>query len=86
MKITLTTPIMHGEEEITVLDLREPNTGDVMACGYPLVIGDGEATPRADVIGALIARLASIPPSSVKQISLLDLNVLMGVVLGFFGK
>ena len=68
------------------IELREPTTADVMACGYPMSIGDGTATPKADVIGALIARLASIPPSSVKQMSLPDFSKAMTEILGFFGE
>lgn len=86
MKLTLTQPIKHGEEEIQTLDLREPTAGDVMECGYPLTIGDGEATPNAAVIGKLIARLAGIPPSCVKQLSVHDFQACLGVVLGFFGE
>lgn len=86
MKIKLTKPILRGDEEITELDLREPDAGDVMACGYPLSIGDGVATPDAVAVGKLIARLSALPPSSIKQLNLVDFNEAMGVVLGFFGK
>lgn len=85
MKITLTKPIKLGEEEIRELDLREPTAGDVMECGYPLTIGEDEATPNAAVIGKLISRLAGVPPSFVKQLSMHDFQACLGVVLGFFG-
>lgn len=85
MKIALTKPITVHGDEVTELELREPSAGDVMECGYPLTIGDGEATPNAETVGKLIARLAGIPPSSVKQMSLPDFNTAMGAVLGFFG-
>ena len=86
MKIQLSKPIKRGDEEIAEIDLREPTAGDVMECGYPLTIGDGEATPNADVVGALIAKLAGIPPSTVRQMALLDFQKCMGVVLSFFGE
>lgn len=86
MKITLTKPIKHGDDELIELELREPSAGDVMECGYPLTIGDGEATPNAEVIGRLIGRLTSIPPSCVKQMSVHDFQACLGVVLGFFGE
>lgn len=84
--ITLTKSVKRGDEEISVLDLREPTAGDVMECGYPLTIGDGEATPNADVIGKLISKLAGVPPSVVKQLSVSDFQACLGVVLGFFGE
>lgn len=84
--ITLTKPVKRGDEEISVLELREPTAGDVMECGYPLTIGDGEATPNAAVVGKLIARLAGVPPSVVKQLAVHDFQACLGVVLGFFGE
>ena len=69
MKLTLNKPIKRGDDEIFEIELREPNTGDIMECGYPLTIGDGVATPNADVVGRLISRLANIPPSTVKQMA-----------------
>ncbi len=86
MKIELTKPITAHGGEVHELELREPTAEDVMVCGYPLTIGDGEATPVADTIGKLIARLGGIPPSSVKQMSVLDFNACMGAILGFFGN
>jgi len=86
MKISLGKPITHGDAEITELELREPTAGDVMECGYPLAIGDGDATPNAEAVGKLIARLSSLPPSSIKQMNMADFNEAMGVVLSFFGK
>lgn len=86
MKVTLTRPVKQGDEEIRELDLREPTAGDVMECGYPLTIGDGEATPNAAVVGKLIARLAGVPPSVVKQLAVHDFQACLGVVLGFFGE
>lgn len=86
MKLTLNKPIKRGDDELFEIEIREPNTGDVMECGYPLTIGDGVAIPNADVVGKLISRLASIPPSTVKQMSVPDFQACMGVVLGFFGS
>lgn len=86
MRIELTKPITAHGAEVTALELREPSAGDIMECGYPLAIGDGEAKPQADIVGKLIAKLAGIPPSSVKAMSLADFNTAMGVILSFFGE
>lgn len=84
--IPLSKPITAHGAEISELTLREPTAGDVMECGYPLGIDDGLAIPQAAPVGRLIARLAGIPPSSVKQLSMPDYNRAMGVVLDFFGS
>lgn len=83
--IQLSKPIAAHGAEVDQLTLREPNAGDVMECGYPLGMQDDLAIPQAAPIGRLIARLAGIPPSSVKQLAMPDYNRAMGVVLGFFG-
>jgi len=83
--IALSKPITAHGAEVDQLSLREPNAGDVMECGYPLGMQDDLAIPQAAPIGRLIARLAGIPPSSVKQLAMPDYNRAMGVVLGFFG-
>jgi len=84
--IPLKKPITAHGEEVGEITLREPNAGDVMECGYPMGMEDGLAIPQADTIGRLIGRLAGIPPSSVKQLSMPDYNAAMGAVLGFFGS
>lgn len=83
--ISLGNPITAHGAEVSELTLREPTAGDVMECGYPLGMQDELAIPQAAPIGRLIARLAGIPPSSVKQLAVPDYNRAMGVVLGFFG-
>lgn len=86
MKIPLSKPIQAHGQEVHEIDLREPDGGDVMECGYPLTIGDGEARPNADIVGKLIVRLGGIPLSSVKQLSARDFQACLGGVLSFFGE
>ncbi len=83
--IQLTKPITAHGKEVSELSLREPTAGDVMECGYPLGMEGELAIPQAAPIGRLIGRLAGIPPSSVKQLSMPDYTAAMGSVLGFFG-
>lgn len=83
--IKLARPITAHGVEVNELTLREPNAGDVMECGYPLAIDGSSVIPQAASISKMISRLAGIPPSSVKQLSMPDYNAAMGAVLGFFG-
>ncbi len=84
-EINLTQPIKAHGEEVARLDLREPTTEDIIACGYPLQIGNGIATPDAGAIARYIGRLANIPASSVKQLVPRDFNACMAAILPFFG-
>ncbi|MBK3797871.1 phage tail assembly protein [Azospirillum brasilense] len=83
--VTLKKPIQAHGDEATTLTFREPNGDDVMACGYPLQMhGDGSVVPIAGVVGKYISRLANIPASSVKSLSVTDFQSCMAVVLPFF--
>lgn len=73
----------HGKE-VETLVLREPNGEDITVCGYPMKFGDGEAQPEAKAISKYIARLADVPPSTVKQLSTGDYNECLMVIMGFF--
>jgi len=90
--VTLTKPIQAHGNEISELELREPNTGDIAACGSPFsfTIGTEEGQgvtiiPHAPSLVALIARLANIPLSSVRSMAVADTMVCMGQLVNFLG-
>jgi hypothetical protein len=87
----LTKPIQAHGREVSTLEFREPNGGDVAACGFPFrfTVGeDGNQTimPEAASITALIARLGNIPLSSARSLSWQDWMAAMGEVFTFFGQ
>jgi len=84
--IRLSAPITAHAREISEVTLRRPKGKDIVACGYPLQLGEGAAVPQAGAIAKYIARLGGIPPSSVDQIAPEDFNEAMGVIVGFFGQ
>lgn len=90
--IALTKPIQAHGTSVDSLTLREPTPEDVMQIGVPqLLIPSADGTSvgievRANVVGGYISRLASIPPSSVKQMSLPDFMRCQSVVMGFFNN
>jgi hypothetical protein len=89
--VDLTTPIQAHGREMKQLEFREPNGGDVAACGFPFrfsVNEDGSQNimPEAAAITALIARLGNIPLSSAKALSFTDWMACMGAVFDFFGQ
>lgn len=87
---TLSKPIKVGDEEVAQIELRAPVGQDLLDIGYPYLVtlGDGEGERielRPKVMAKYVSRLAAIPPSSVTQIAIADLQQLQGVVMGFFG-
>lgn len=92
MDIKLTSPITAHGEAIDTLTLRAPTTADLIDLGQPmrLLPGSGLDEPaidvRMNVVANYIVRLAAIPLSSVKALSLADFGTATQAVLGFFGE
>lgn len=88
--VTLSKPIKAHGEEVSTLTFREPTPKDLMQLGFPSLIvpsADGGVSGievRAKVIGAYIARLAGIPPSSVEAMSVSDFIACQSEILPFF--
>lgn len=88
----LSKPIQAHGQEITELTLTKPDGNDVINYGLPMFARrdetDGTVSEGMDmrVVAKYIAKCASIPPSSVKQIELCDLVELGGIIVGFFTK
>lgn len=75
----------HGEP-VTELNLRRPTVQEVRAIkALPYKIDKNEEVSLdMDVAAKYIAVCAGIPPSSVNQLDLADLNTLSWAVAGFF--
>lgn len=92
IKVLLGKPITAHETEVLEIEFREPTPEDVMQIGTPQLLvpgADGESVGieiRAKLIGQYIVRLAKIPPSAVRQMSLSDFMRCQGVVMGFFSN
>lgn len=89
-KVELSKPIAVEGDQVSSLELRDPTVEDVMEIGYPFLVmeggDDGTAVQlRPKTIMKYVSRLAAVPPSSLKTISLGDLSKLQTVVMGFFG-
>jgi hypothetical protein len=86
MIVKLSKPIPVGDELVNELDLREPTVDDVVDIGFPYAITEsGEIELRPKLIMKYASKLASVPPSAIKAISIADLNNLSIAVVGFFG-
>lgn len=89
MIVKLSKQITVGGVDQDSIELREPTIDDVVEIGYPFLIvqtDNGSAIqlqPKAVIKYA--SRLAGIPPSALKTLSLSDLSELQTAVMGFFG-
>lgn len=84
--VKLQLPIEAHGGTLTELSLRRPTVTEVRAIkALPYRIGkDEEVSLDMDVAAKYIAVCAGIPPSSVNQLDLADLNALSWTVAGFF--
>lgn len=92
LTIPLTTPVTAHGEEVHALTLRAPTTADLIDLGQPMRLLPGNGLDetaidvRMNVVANYIVRLAAIPLSSVKSLSLADFGVATQAVLSFFGE
>lgn len=84
--VKLQLPIEAHGDQLSELTLRRPTVTEVRAIkALPYRIGkDEEVSLDMDVAAKYIAVCAGIPPSSVNQLDLADLNSLSWAVAGFF--
>lgn len=84
--IDLSAPIQAHGEEVRVLELRRPTVAEVRklkALPYKIDAEDAVSLDM-DVAAKYIALCAHIPPSSVDQLDISDLNKAAWVVARFF--
>ncbi len=98
VKIELTKPVQSEGAEITALTIREPIGEDIAVCGYPFRLylsnsdTDVDAAQKKEqeakidtvVLTKLAARLASVPPSTLKRLCVKDYQKVVDAVMGFF--
>ncbi|MBP2840437.1 phage tail assembly protein [Pseudomonas sp. PNP] len=85
-KIELAAPIQAHGEEVGVLELRRPTVAEVRklkALPYKIDAEDAVSLDM-DVAAKYIALCGHIPPSSVDQLDIADLNQAAWVVARFF--
>lgn len=89
MVITLRKSVIANGEEVKELKFREPTGGDIEACGNPVLIDMfGRDTPQvsfdAKSMTSMLARLALVPPSTIKQMHPKDWNNAAWMISNFF--
>jgi Phage tail assembly chaperone proteins, E, or 41 or 14 len=86
--IDLTTPVQAHGETVKKLVFRRPTGGDIMQMGegYPIIIdwGTGRVTPHPKVMSDMMSVLASVPPSTIRQLDAEDWATCAYALMGFF--
>jgi hypothetical protein len=86
--VELTSSVQAHGETINKLIFRRPTGGDLMALGdgWPININyqTGTITPNAPVMGMMMAQLASVPPSTIKNLSSDDWATCAWQLMRFF--
>lgn len=91
-KVKLKNAVKAHGEEVDELTFRPPTVEELMEVGLPHLIipsADGHSVGvevRQGVVGRYISKLAAIPMSSVKAMSLHDFSACTAVVMSFFGQ
>ncbi|NDV11676.1 phage tail assembly protein [Crenobacter caeni] len=87
VRIQLSVPIKAHGEEITELVLRKPSPDEAKTIGVlPYRMNDYSSIPDINISAACryVSLCAGIPPSSVDQMDIADLNTACWAVTGFF--
>jgi len=89
--VKLSKPIKAHGEEITEITLREPAVEDVLELGHPFLVVQDDSSKsavelRPKVIAEYVVRLAKVPMSTVKMMTIKDLFACQAAVMGFFGQ
>ena len=66
VSLKLKKPIRHGDDEILILEFREPTAKDIKNLGYPVTVKE---EVDAGVIFNYTVALTNLPPSVIFQIS-----------------
>lgn len=90
-KIKLSKAIEAHGRQITEIEIKEPNAGDIIALGTVIENGfakDGSMVIRSNmsVVGAYLERLCNIPPSSVRSMAAGDFMACSEVLTDFFAN
>lgn len=89
LTIALRKPVIANGDEVSELKFREPNAGDIEMTGNPVLIDMMSSdTPKvtfdAKAMTQMMARLAAVPPSTIRQMNPRDWNTAAWMLASFF--
>lgn len=86
--ITLRKSVVANGDETNELKFREPTAGDIERCGNPVQLDMASDPPKisfdAKAMTQMMALLAVVPPSTIRQMHTRDWNSAAWQLAGFF--
>jgi hypothetical protein len=86
--VTLRKAIIANGEEVKELKFREPTAGDIDRAGNPVLLDMFSDPPKitfdAKAMTSMMAALAAVPPSTIKQMHTKDWNTAAWQLAGYF--
>ena len=86
--VKLSKFLTHGDDELTELNLRQPGVEDIGEIGYPFyminVDGETRIEMKPKAVLKYASRLASVPPSVLKDMAVSDFMAVQTEIMGFF--
>src|SRR5262245_53069182 len=74
--VILRKPVQAHGDEVKELRFREPNAGDIEICGNPVNLDFAEGRPKMTfnekAMSRMMSQLATVPPSTIKQMHTKD--------------
>jgi hypothetical protein len=88
LKLALSKSVIANGEETMFLEFREPTGGDIATNGNPVSVDFSQDPPKinydAKAMTAMLAALATVPPSTIKSMTAKDWETAALMVTGFF--
>lgn len=88
IKFPLRKAILSDGEPVNEVSLREPTAGDIERAGCPVNVDFGFDPPKVTFdepkMAAMMATLASVPPSSIRAMNPKDWSTIAWSIAGFF--
>jgi hypothetical protein len=89
LRLPLSKPVKSEGNMLEELVFREPTAADIEAVGNPVILDVLDRdVPKinfdARAMSAMMARLASVPPSTIRQLTARDWNTGAWRLVGFF--
>jgi hypothetical protein len=86
--VALRKAVIANGEEVKELKFREPTAGDIDRAGNPVLLDMFSDPPKitfdAKAMTTMMAALAAVPPSTIKQMHPKDWNTAAWQLAGFF--
>src|SRR6516165_10828861 len=88
LKVTLSKSVVANGEEVMELSFREPTGGDIANVGNPVSVDFASDPPKinydAKAMTQMLAVLATVPPSTIRQLTARDWETAALLITNFF--